>query len=162
MNMFDDLSCDQIELIATDTLSQRDIRSLIFHVLYAAEAYEYELSVAAVIDMLSRGYKLTIAPESALVRTATGVITDRESLDAVIKPLLHNWRFDRLSVATKLILRMALWECLHTDTVSNIIINEAIELAKCFAEDDAYKFINGILDEYVKNTGRAVGAPAVQ
>jgi len=31
-----------------------------------------------------------------------------------------------------------------------IVINEAIELAKCFSEDDAYKFVNGILDELVK------------
>jgi len=39
---------------------------------------------------------------------------------------------------------------LQTDEPHNIIINEAIELAKCFSEDYAYKFINGILDEAVK------------
>ncbi|HML19849.1 MAG TPA: transcription antitermination factor NusB, partial [Candidatus Dependentiae bacterium] len=60
------------------------------------------------------------------------------------------WRFDRLGVCTKLILRLAVWELLHADEPHNIIINEAIELAKCFSEDDAYKFINGILDEAVK------------
>ena len=38
----------------------------------------------------------------------------------------------------------------HTDTASTVIINEAIELAKAFSEKDAYKFINGILDEAAK------------
>jgi N utilization substance protein B len=43
-----------------------------------------------------------------------------------------------------------MWE-LESRTVSHsIVLNEAIELAKCFAEKDAYKFINGILDEAVK------------
>ena len=52
----------------------------------------------------------------------------------------------------KLILRLALWELLHTDTDPVVIINEAVELAQCFAEQDAYKFINGVLDSYRKSS----------
>jgi transcription termination factor NusB len=36
---------------------------------------------------------------------------------------------------------------LYTKTPHRIIINEAIELAKAFAEKDAYKFVNGLLDK---------------
>jgi N utilization substance protein B len=43
-----------------------------------------------------------------------------------------------------------------TDTSPTIIINEAVELAKCFAEKDAYKFVNGILDEALKKYGKNV------
>jgi len=42
---------------------------------------------------------------------------------------------------------MGAWELLFTDTPTSIIINEAIELAKDFAEKDAYKFVNGLLDK---------------
>jgi transcription termination factor NusB len=45
---------------------------------------------------------------------------------------------------------MDLLEFKQPVAVANIIINEAIELSKCFAEKDAYKFINGILDEAAK------------
>jgi N utilization substance protein B len=45
---------------------------------------------------------------------------------------------------------LGLWELLNTDTDPRIVMNEAIELAKCFAEDDAYRFINGLLDRAVK------------
>ena len=82
------------------------------------------------------------------------MIENRQMLDDAIKPLLHNWRFDRIGVCTKLILRLALWELHNTQTSANIVLNEAIELAKCFAERDAYKFVNGILDEAVKKMGR--------
>jgi N utilization substance protein B len=143
------------EKINSSKLSRRDMRALIFHLLYALEAYEYEISVAAIIDTFNRGYDLDIARDSEVFTITSQIVEKRKELDVLIVPLLHNWRFERISVCTKLILRLALWEMTYTPTAPNIIINEAIELAKCFAEDDAYKFINGLLDEYVKNTGKA-------
>ncbi|MEX0940386.1 MAG: transcription antitermination factor NusB [Candidatus Babeliales bacterium] len=133
-----------------ESLSQRDKRSLIFHLLYAADSYDYQVSLESLVDNLNRGFELNIPLDSQIVTTAQNIIDNREALDEIYKPLLANWRFERVGVCTKLILRYAIWEMHHTDTHSNIIINEAIELAKCFAEKDAYKFINGILDEALK------------
>ena len=135
-------------------LSRREVRSLIFHLLYAAEGFEYQDSLNALVDNFNRGFELNIPADGELVRIAQSVIDERDELDNKIKPLLHNWRFDRLGVITKLILRFAIWELDTTKTPSNVVINEAIELAKCFAEKDAYKFINGLLDEHVKKTKR--------
>lgn len=118
--------------------------------LYAAESFDYDSSLESIVENFNRGFLLNIPTDSAVFNVAQVVINDRAKLDDEIKPLLHNWRFDRIGVCTKLILRFALWELNTTDTSPNIVINEAIELAKCFAEKDAYKFINGILDEAVK------------
>ncbi len=130
-------------------LTQREKRSLIFHLLYAAESFDYQLSLNAIVDNFNRGFDLDIPLESEFVSTAQTIIDQRDQLDEAFKPLLSNWRFDRLGVCTKLILRYAMWELQNSDTLASIIINEAIELAKCFAEKDAYKFINGILDKAV-------------
>ena len=81
---------------------------------------------------------------------AKGSVEMREELDSQIKPLLKNWKFERLGCCTRLILRLALWELKQPDSIPSIVINEAIELAKAFAEKDAYKFINGLLDEASK------------
>jgi N utilization substance protein B len=124
-------------------LSQREKRSLIFHLLYAAESFDYQISLEAMVDNFNRGFDLDV------VITTQTVIDSRDILDDAYKPFLSNWRFDRIGVCTKLILRFALWELLNTSTLPTIIINEAIELAKCFAEKDAYKFINGVLDKAV-------------
>src|SRR5579872_5056152 len=75
----------------------------------------------------------------------------RDELDEKFKPLLENWRFERIGTSTKLILRFATWELEHGDTDPRIVINEAVELGKAFAEKDAYKFINGVLDRIVKS-----------
>lgn len=148
--MADDTSATKSTFPWLDQLSQRDKRSLIFHLLYAAESYDYQLSAQALADMLNRGFDIEIPLSSTLVETAQHIIDNRDHLDNIYKVLLTNWRFDRLGLCTRLILRYAIWELEHTQTDSSVIINEAIELAKCFAEHDAHKFINGILDELVK------------
>ena len=150
----DQFFCDE-HILSYDDMSQRTIRSLMFLLLYASESYEYDESVQAIVDNLNRGFELDIPLDSKLVKSVEEIIENRDELDEQIKPLLHNWRFDRLGVATKLILRFALWEMEHTDTPPTVIINEAVELAKCFGEKDAYKFINGILDEALKKREEA-------
>jgi N utilization substance protein B len=157
-NRLDHLTTDEeceshtepLEHIAYNQLSRRDIRALIFHLLYAAEAYEYQESLEAIIENFSRGYNIEIPLASEGVAITQAVIKERLELDEIYKPLLTNWRFDRISVPTMLILRLAVWEIKQTSMDPRIIINEAVELAKCFAETDAYRFINGILDKVVK------------
>jgi N utilization substance protein B len=136
--------------LSYDDLSRREVRSLIFHLLYAMEAFDYQESLAAIVDNFNRGFDLTIPTDSEVVHVTQAVVDARDSLDDLYKPLLANWRFERLGVSTKLILRFAIWELKNSDIDSRIIINEAVELAKCFAEADSYRFINGILDKIAK------------
>lgn len=130
--------------------SRRDIRSLAFHLIYAADRCGYETSLGTIIDNFKRGYDVKIPDDSFAVEIATGVVAQKEELDEKIRPLLKNWKMERLGVCTHLILRMALWELMQPGAVPSIVINEAIELSKAFAEKDAYRFVNGILDEACK------------
>lgn len=149
---------DQADMIlqpaSYDDLSRREVRSLIFHLLYAIDCFDYDASLQSITENFNSGFELAIPINSEVFNIATQVVQKRVELDEAIKPLLHNWRFDRIGLCTKLILRLALWELHYTKTSANIVMNEAIELAKCFAEKDAYKFVNGILDEAVKKMGR--------
>ena len=131
-------------------LSARDKRSLVFHLLYSADISDYEVLLPTIIAGYQEGFGYHIPLEADVVGIAQDIIDEREELDAIYRPFLSNWRFERVGVATKLILRYAVWEFLHAELDTLIIINEAIELAKGFAEKDAYKFINGILDEVSK------------
>lgn len=131
-------------------LSRRDLRSLIFHLLYAMDSFDYQDSVESIVTMFNHGFDLDIPLDSEVVVVARAVVDRRDELDEKVKPFLHNWRLERIGLATKLILRLAMWELEAREVSHNIVLNEAIELAKCFAEKDAYKFINGILDEAVK------------
>jgi len=144
------MSLSEQDKFSYDKLSRREIRSLIFHLLYAAEASSYDTSLNSIIDNFNRGLDMDIPLDCEAATIAKAVIDDRVRLDKQIEPLLDNWRLERVGICTKLILRLSVWELENTDIADNIVINEAIELAKCFSEKDAYRFINGILDEICK------------
>lgn len=138
------------EPVSVQNLTARDIRSLVFHLLYAIDAHDYDTPLQSVVDNINRGFNLTLPFDHKTVTIARDIVQHRQELDASYIPFLKNWRIERVGICTKLVLRYAMWELLHTDTDTRIIINEAIELAKCFAEEDAHRFINGILDRAAK------------
>ncbi len=133
--------------------SRRDERVLAFFLVYAVDRFDYTVSLDDVLEQFKVGFDVDIARDSFAVELARGTIETYKDLDEQIKPNLKNWKLERLGCCTKLILRLALWELQQQEAIPSIVINEAIELAKMFAEKDAYKFINGILDEICKTLG---------
>ncbi|WP_406676335.1 transcription antitermination factor NusB [Moorella sp. ACPs] len=84
-----------------------------------------------------------------------GTVTARQELDAIISKYAVGWRLERLAAVDRNILRMALYEMkYYPDTPVSVIINEAIELAKTFNNEEAGKFVNGLLDSARKELGR--------
>ena len=130
--------------------SRRKTRSLIFHILYAVDALDYEVSAREVAEKLNTEYETDIPLDGNIVQTVDGIAQHKQILDETLIPFLENWKFERIGRCTLLVLRYAIWEILYTPTSHSIILNEAIELAKCFSEKDAYKFVNGILDKIAK------------
>lgn len=57
------------------------------------------------------------------------------------------WTFERLPLIDRAILFMAISEITLEFDEKAIIINEAVEIAKLFCEEDQYKYINGLLDK---------------
>jgi N utilization substance protein B len=83
-------------------------------------------------------------------RLVDGVMANHKELDHVIGAHATNWKVSRMPVVDRNILRAALYELLWMPEVpAKVTVNEAIELAKQFADDDATKFVNGVLDKIV-------------
>jgi len=93
------------------------------------------------------------APESVrafaeqLVRSTIGNL---EKIDPLIAETAEHWRLSRMAALDRLILRLAIGEFLEGGTPRNVVINEALELAKTFSGDESAKFVNGILDAVKK------------
>ena len=79
-----------------------------------------------------------------------GVLEHKDEIDKIIKEHLIDWDFDRLDKIDKQILRLGVYELKYTDTPYQIVIDEAVKIAKNFSEDKAKSFINGILDRVAK------------
>jgi N utilization substance protein B len=81
-------------------------------------------------------------------RLVAGVLEKKKELDALIGKYATNWKISRMPIVDRNILRAGVYELLWMDDVpAKVTVNEAIELAKSFGDDDASKFVNGILDQ---------------
>ena len=81
-------------------------------------------------------------------RLVAGVLEKKKELDALIGKYATNWKVSRMPIVDRNILRAGVYELLWMDDVpAKVTVNEAIELAKSFGDDEASKFVNGILDQ---------------
>ena len=75
-----------------------------------------------------------------------GVMDHCPGLDNIIQRYAPAWPVKQLSLVDRNILRIALFELLHsTDTPRKTAVNEAVELAKVFGSESSARFINGVL-----------------
>jgi N utilization substance protein B len=77
-----------------------------------------------------------------------GVCLHQKSIDELITRLAKNYRLSRIAAVDRNILRLAVFEIIHTREVPPVVaINEAIELAKEFGSEESGRFVNGLLDK---------------
>ena len=88
-------------------------------------------------------------------RLVAGVLEKKKELDTLIGKYATNWKISRMPIVDRNILRAGVYELLWMDDVpAKVTVNEAIELAKSFGDDDASKFVNGILDQVLTKESR--------
>jgi N utilization substance protein B len=123
--------------------------------------YQWEVGQQDVEDVLRTFWAANMpgaegAPENVrafaeqLVRSTVANVA---KIDPLITETAENWRLSRMAALDRLILRMAIGEFLDGATPRNVVINEALELAKTFSGEESAKFVNGILDAVKKKLG---------
>ena len=74
------------------------------------------------------------------------VVDKLDEIDGLISSNAKGWSIDRMSKVDLTILRLGVYEMIFDDTIPEVVaLNEAIELAKEFGQDQSYSFINGVL-----------------
>ena len=86
--------------------------------------------------------------------TAEAVAARAEELDAQITAAAEGWTADRLGVVERNVLRVAAYELESGEVPLEVVINEAVELAKRYASDDAARLVNGILGRIAREEVR--------
>lgn len=124
-------------------MSRKESRKQAFQTLFQLEMKNTDLTINEAINFIKDDY-----PDldfEFIHWLGTGVKDHEQVLDQTIEPKLKDWSIQRLLKTDRIILRMATFELLHSDTPPKVIINEAVELTKQFSDEGHYKFINGVL-----------------
>ena len=114
--------------------------------------YQYDLMKSNGLDCdINEIMKDNMEVENDFVKDMVyGVITYQSELDKLADSKMKDWDISRIDKTGASILRLALYELKYTDTPFVVIINEAVELAKKYSDDNVRKMINAILDKVVK------------
>ncbi len=84
-----------------------------------------------------------------------GVNENIRIIDECIEKSIVGWKSKRLSVVSKAILRLAVYELMFLEDIpTKVSINEAIELSKKYDDDKAYMFVNGALNTAAESLKR--------
>ena len=82
-----------------------------------------------------------------------GVCANLDRLDRDISQAAANWSVARMSPVDRGLIRLAYFEILYRDEIPpKVSLNEALEIAKSFGDDDSAPFINGVLDKLMRQT----------
>lgn len=83
-----------------------------------------------------------------------GVTEHLDEIDALIAPYCLHWSLDRIGVIERCVLRLGFYEMAFLKTPPPVVINEAVDLAKYFSNNESGAFVNGILDRYRRDLVR--------
>jgi len=83
-----------------------------------------------------------------------GVSQHWAELDETLTNLSQNWRLERMAIVERNVIRIALYELKYCENVPvNVVLNEAVELAKRYGTAEGAAFTNGLLDRAVGELG---------
>ena len=121
----------------------------------AEELLDQRLTAAAFAELAEEEDLYREAPNAKqtayIRRLVQGVDEHGAELDGYIDKYAKGWKFSRIDRVASAIMRVAMYEILYMpDVPDKAAINEAVELAKKYVDDDVVKFINGILGSFVR------------
>lgn len=119
-------------------MRRRRARELILRILFQKDFVDHTEGLESVSDL----YALEVL---------RGIEAHQSEIDHIIEERAQGWRLERLHSVDRNLLRLAIYELLHGEGVpAEVVIDEAVELAKKYGTEKSPAFINGILDRVLK------------
>lgn len=128
--------------------TRSELRKKIMTILYQINVYDKNKISYKVEDIIK---EVCVVDNEFVKDSVYGVITYKKQIDELANTYLNNWTIDRLGNTDQAILRLGIYELLYTKTPEIVCINEAIELAKEYSDEDVKGMINSVLDKVYHN-----------
>ena len=132
-------------------MNRSEIREQAFKLMYSMEIQQDE-NLDEQVELFLESNNITDKNAIEYIKDAVFGIekNDKEILDEISKYLKSDWKIDRISKIDLTILKLAIYEIKFKELPFKVAINEAVELAEKYGEDNSKKFVNGVLANVVK------------
>lgn len=134
-----------------DNMSRRELREHLFRMIFRKEFHD-QIELNEQINFYFEELEEPKDKDLIYLRDKFNKIIEKlDEIDACIEEESSGWKLSRLGKIDLTILRLATYELLFDEEIpTSVAINEAVEIAKVFGEDQSPSFINGVLAKIAK------------
>ena len=136
-------------------MNRSAIRELAFRLIYSQEIQKEE-NIEEQIELFLEANEVEDKNAIEYINdTIKGIEANKKEILALIeKNLKTDWKVERISKVDLTLLKLAIYEIKYKNLAFKIVINEVVELAKKYGEDQSKNFVNGILASIVKEDNK--------
>ncbi len=130
------------------TLKRSEARKICMTILYQIDIYS-ERKINFNIDKVIN--ENTPINNDFINQIVKGVLENKEQIDSLANKYMKDWTIDKIDKIGAAIMRIAIYELKYTETPQIVAINEAVELAKEYSDENVRKIINATLDKIIRD-----------
>ena len=137
-------------------MTRTEIRELTFELLYSLEIQKNENSeYSEQIEMFLNEQEINQEKAKTYInQTILGINENEEEiLKLISQNLKEKWDISRISKVNTALLKLATYEIVYAKLPYKVVVNEVVEIAKKYGDENSPSFINGILANIIKQTG---------
>ena len=133
-------------------MSRRELREQIFKLLFRVE-FNHKDDMPEQIQLFfqQNDEQVSEKKQEEITQKYEKIVERLEEIDEIIEQTANGWTIGRMGKVDLAILRLAVYEMKKDEDIPvSVAINEAVELAKKFGQDESPSFINGVLAKLAK------------
>lgn len=137
-------------------MTRTETRELTFELLYSLEIQKNEKSeYSEQIEMFLNEQEINQEKAKTYInQTILGINENEEEiLKLISQNLKEKWDIPRISKVNTALLKLATYEIVYAKLPYKVVVNEVVEIAKKYGDENSPSFINGILANIIKQTG---------
>ncbi len=129
-------------------MTRREKRVAVFQILYMMDFYESDLASDQIENFLL-DQEFSDDEKSEIKDEANGVLAALPEIDEMISEKTEGWKISRIPKVDLSIIRLSIYEFKYGKLDTGIAINEAVEIAKEYGDENSGSFVNGVLARMV-------------
>lgn len=127
-------------------MTRRTLRETIFRILFKYEFNSMDEMKEQIKYSINDVENISEEDETYIIDKTNKILSLINDIDEIIKDISDGWNIERIGKAELAILRLAIFEIKYDEDVPHkVAINEAVELSKIYCNDEARRFVNGLL-----------------
>lgn len=137
-------------------MTRTETRELAFELLYSLEIQKTKQNeYKEQIEMFLNEQEIKQEKvKKYIIQTAHGINENEQNiLKLISQNLKEKWDISRISKVNITLLKLATYEIIYVKLPYKVVVNEVVEIAKKYGDENSPSFINGILANIIKQTG---------